>query len=235
MATAGLFIASGSVYFSFYSEGWRHEVLLNSGFMVLGAIFTALIVDRIVQSHAENRWSDARESAWNEARAVATALVGGIAQFYPDPVLTLNNPSNLTGSERKMTYATPGSTLYSSSSWIRHIRGDAVSGYHEVLPKLTQDQLDQLDVILETSASDISLCLTMFSQLLDPLIIDRMLRLLNSIRSERPLVQVVRSELMSGGGMSSQPRPVFDTILTYGIDIVEEVNQKYPVSNINID
>ncbi len=230
----GLFIASAFICASFWLDGWLHEVFLNSGFMVLGAIFTALIVDRVVQHHEEIRWNDPRESAWNEARRVATELVGGIAQFYPDPVLTLNNLSNISGSERKMNYATSGRTLYSNPAWIHHIQDDAIGGYDKVLPKLTQDQLGQLDIILKSGTSEITLCLTMFSQLLDPLIINRMLRLLNAIRSERPLVQVVRNELMSGGGMSSQPRPVFDTILSCGIDIVDAVNKNYPATTTTL-
>lgn len=83
----------GLIYVSFRFDGWQHDVLLNSGFVILGALFTAIFVDQIVKLHEESKWNDARKSAWQRVRRVTTGLVGNVAIYFPDPKMTLNSPS----------------------------------------------------------------------------------------------------------------------------------------------
>lgn len=221
---------TGSVFlivWSYCFGGWRHDVLLNSGFMILGALFTALIVDRLVQFHEASRWDDARKASWERVRTVTTGLVQGVAIYYPNPKMTLNSPSNITGSQAKIDAGFPGRSLYTNPSWVIHIRSEVVPSYRNGLPELEEYQFQALVGLLDRSEKQLTECLSLFSQLLNPVLIDKMIGLLDAIRTERPLVQIVHNETKSGGAVTSNPRPMLAPLLSHGIDIIEEINKRF--------
>lgn len=223
---------------SFCLSGWLHDVLFNTGFLILGALFTALIIDRLVQWNEESRWDDAREVAWKRLRAVATSLVQGIAVYYPDPGLTLNSPSQVDETQRKINISRAYHSLYSSPEWIRHVQVEVIPAFQarflfdQESPSLEVYQLVEMTQRMEACMHEFDQCLRLFSQFLSPTQLYRSLDLLEVIRAELPLVRVVMNETIHGGLQSSQPRPELAPILIFSMSIVEEVNRKYPPSHV---
>lgn len=102
---------------------------------------------------------------------------------------------------------------------------EVIASYQNGFPDLEEYQLDALLGSLDRSEKELTEYLMLFSHLLSPFIIDRTLSLLDVIRSERPLVQIVQGETKYGGGITSNPRPVLALLLSLGIDIIEEINK----------
>lgn len=229
----GLTVSFVFIAGSFAIDNWIHDVLLNTGFMALGALFTAAIVDRVVQYREESKWDDARRSAWERFRSIATILVKGIAIYYPDPTRTFTSQSNITGSQAKIDFGFPGRSLYANLEWIKHSRTEAAPAYSKGFPELEEYQIKSIIDLMDTCESGLSGCLTLFSQLLSPSLIDNTLGLLDVIRHERLALQVVWGEKHHQAGITNNPRPVLDSILLLGTNIVEEVNQRYGLNPKN--
>ena len=117
-------------------NGWRRDVLLNAGFVVIAALFTAMIVDVVVRHHDDARWKDAREVSWIRLRRLATTLISAVAKYYPNPGDVAGSQSFIPRAQAAIDTDQAGHFLYSDPNWIKHIRDDAIPDYWKILEEL---------------------------------------------------------------------------------------------------
>jgi hypothetical protein len=190
--------------------------------------FTIFIVEKLVSIHEDGQWSGPRAVAWLQLRVIAARLIQSLAQYHPDPELTLNSPSFLNRAQVYQDFDAPYRSFYANAEWLEHIQTDVIPAYHESFPELAIYQLEETIHILLRAENDLAECLSLFSHLLDANTIEQILKLIDLIRHEGPYVQVVLNEKRSGGGMSSNPRPALSSLLEIAVRIVIIVGHRYP-------
>lgn len=212
---------------SFEVGGWWRDVLLNTSFVVIAALFTALIVDQAIRRHDEARWRDATEFSWTRLRRLCTMLISAIAQYYPDPSNTSNSRSLIPRAQAHIDTDQLGHYLYSDAKWVRHVRVEAIPNYSQVIDRIQADELEDLVRSLRSHRAELKDSLILFSQFLTPTQLSGTLRIIDSCAKEEPLLEILRNTRHNNVTIN-HVAPNLSPILEDALEIVEEVNRRYP-------
>lgn len=218
VVTAALLVAASCLVGSYVACGWWQDFLLNSGFLVGGALFAALIVDQLVKRHEERLWIGVMSVALVRIRRISAHLLYKVAWYTPD-----EDPMGnffVSYSHVRIDPLNWVRILYEDDDWIAYIRETVIPGSQNLIAALGPEQLADVISDLTTFEHRLRDSAILFSGVLSPAQLENITAIIDQLP-----VELAALRHQQTGADNFTPASLTD-ILSRSLALVEESNRR---------